>query len=125
VTYRVDTALEKPPSRQIVEAVLDAVAAGALAPGQKLLSVRALAAEALVNPNTAARAYRDLEAMGVVEGRNGLGVFVTQKGPALARAARAEETLERFQRAAAEARRAGHGEEELRALLEGVLHDRR
>jgi len=123
--YRVDTALEKPPSRQLVEAVLDAVAAGALAPGQKLLSVRALAAEALVNPNTAARAYRDLEAMGVVEGRNGLGVFVTREGPALARAARAEETLERFRRAVAEALRAGHGEEALRALLEGVLHDRR
>jgi len=125
MTYRVDTALEKPPSRQLVEAVLDAVAAGALAPGQKLLSVRALAAEALVNPNTAARAYRDLEAMGVVEGRNGLGVFVTREGPALARAARAEETLERFRRAVAEALRAGHGEDELRALLEGVLHDRR
>ena len=116
--YRVDPASEVPPSRQIVEAVLDGVARGALAPGCKLLSVRALAAEALVNPNTAAKAYRDLTAMGVLEGKNGLGVFVTGKGPAIARAARERQTLERFRRAASEALRAGHGAETLLRALE-------
>ena len=115
--YRVDTASDVPPSRQLVEAVLDAVARGALAPGAKLLSVRALAAEALVNPNTAAKAYRDLEALGVLEGRNGLGVFVTKKGPAIARAARERATLEGFRRAAGEALRAGHDPRALRAAL--------
>ena len=117
MTYRVDTASDVPPSRQLVEAVLDAVATGALAPGVKLLSVRALAAEALVNPNTAARAYRDLEAMKVVTGRNGLGVFVTRRGPAIARRRRARATLLAFERAANEALRAGHDLDDLiRAL---------
>jgi GntR family transcriptional regulator len=120
VNCRVDLSSAVPPSRQIVEAVLDAVAAGALAPGARLLSVRALAAEALVNPNTAARAYRDLEAMGVVAGRNGLGVFVTDKGPAVARRVRERATLEAFARAAAEALRAGHAIEDLLERLEGV-----
>jgi GntR family transcriptional regulator len=115
--YRVDTALDIPPSRQLVEAVLDAVARGALQPGAKLLSVRALAAEALVNPNTAAKAYRDLEALGVLEGRNGLGVFVTDKGPAIARAARERATLESFRQAAREALRAGHDPRVLRDAL--------
>lgn len=118
--YRVDTSSDVPPSRQLVEAVLDAVASGALAPGTKLLSVRALAAEALVNPNTAAKAYRDLEAMGVLEGRNGLGVFVKETGPAIACAARERATLESFRRAATEALRAGHDPQALRAALRAL-----
>jgi GntR family transcriptional regulator len=120
VSYRVDLSSPVPPSRQLVEAVLDAVSTGALAPGVRLLSVRALAAEALVNPNTAARAYRDLEALGVVEGRNGLGVFVTDRGPAVARGLRAKATLECFARAAAEALRAGHTLDALLEQIEGV-----
>ncbi len=120
MTYRVDLSSAVSPSRQIVEAVLDAVAAGALASGARLLSVRALATEALVNPNTAARAYRDLEALKVVEGRNGLGVFVTERGPAIARGLRKKATLEAFERAAAEALRAGHAIHDLLAQIEGV-----
>jgi len=120
VSYRVDLSSAVSPSRQIVEAVLDAVAAGALAPGARLLSVRALAAEALVNPNTAARAYRDLESLGVVEGRNGLGVFVTERGPSVARGLRERATLEAFARAAAEALRAGHTVDALLEQIEGV-----
>lgn len=120
MSYRVDLSSAVPPSRQIVEAVLDAVAAGALAPGARLLSVRALAAEALVNPNTAARAYRDLEALQVVEGRNGLGVFVTERGPSVARRLRERATLEAFARAAAEALRAGHTVDALLEQIEGV-----
>jgi DNA-binding transcriptional regulator YhcF (GntR family) len=123
MTYRVDQSSITPPSRQIVEAILDGIAAGALAPGDKLLSVRALAAEALVNPNTAARAYRDLELMGVLEGRNGRGVYVTPKGPKVAREIRVAATLEAYQRSAAEALRAGHANEALRAVLDGLIQE--
>ena len=115
--YEIDTGSDVPPSRQLVDAVLDAVACGSLKPGAKLLSVRAMAAEALINPNTVARAYRDLEAMGVVVGRSGKGVFITDGGPALAREAREEATLVRFEEAARAAARAGHGQKELAALL--------
>ena len=48
MTYRVDQSSTVSPSRQLVEAVLDAVASGSIAPGDKLLSVRALAAEIFV-----------------------------------------------------------------------------
>lgn len=118
MTYRVDQSSTVSPSRQLVEAVLDGVAAGSILPGNKLLSVRALAAEALVNPNTAARAYRDLEQMGVVEGRNGRGVFVTNQGPSIARGARIQATLDAFKRAAAEALRAGHAADALRKVID-------
>jgi GntR family transcriptional regulator len=119
VNWRVDPRREASPSRQIVEAVLDAVATGELDVGAKLPSVREMAAEALVNHNTAARAYRDLEQLGVVDGRNGLGVFVAAQGRRIAREMRRAETLEAFGRALAAALRAGHELDALLGLAQG------
>jgi len=121
VDWRVDPGRDAPPWRQIVEAALDAVARGALAAGERLPSVRGMAAAALVNHNTAARAYRDLEHLGVVAGQNGRGVFVTPAGPGIARRLRRAHTLAAFERALDEALRAGH---ELDELLERVDPER-
>ena len=118
--YAIDTASDAPPSRQLVEAVLDAVASGALAPGERLPSVRALAAEALVNPNTVAKAYRDLEHLRVASAQNGLGVFVAPGAPAIARSARRRATLIAYRRAAREALRAGHDEARLTKTLDRI-----
>ena len=115
--WSVDPGADRPPSRQIVAILLDAVARGELDAGAQLPSVRQLAAQALVNHNTAARAYRDLEQMGVVRGKNGLGVFVTSEGPRLAREARRAETLREFARVANEALRSGHEARALAAVL--------
>jgi GntR family transcriptional regulator len=112
-SYRVDLRRDAPPSRQIVEAVLDAVASGTLPAGAKLLSVREMAAEALVNHNTVARAYRDLEQLAVVEGHNGRGVFVTRDAVRIARRVRHAETLAAFERALDHALRSGHALDDL------------
>jgi len=114
VNVRVDPHSLVPPSQQLVAAVLDAIATSELRPGDRLPSVRGLAAEALVNPNTVTKAYRDLEHLGATEGRNGSGVYVTEAGPDLARALRLAETLQAFTAAARHALRAGH---DPRALL--------
>jgi len=121
VTIRVDPTRATPPSRQIVEAVLDRIAGGALGAGDRLPSVRGLAAEALVNPNTVGKAYRELEGMGVVAGRNGAGVFVTPKGPAAARTERRAATLLAVQRAVESALRAGHEPGAVRDGVERLL----
>lgn len=71
----------------------------------------------MVNHKTVARAWRDLEQLGVAEGRNGLGVFVTEAGPLIARDMRLEDTLFRFGQAAQEALRAGHSPETLVRML--------
>jgi GntR family transcriptional regulator len=123
VLLRVDPHSDVPPSRQIVEAVLDRVARGDVVPGDRLPSVRALAEGALVNPNTVGRAYRDLEGLGVVEGRNGSGVFVRDGGPAVARAQRRRSTLEAFRRAARQALRAGHAPDALDAALAALSRE--
>lgn len=117
---RVDPHSLTPPSQQIVAAVLDAIANGELAPGDKLPSVRGLAAEALVNPNTVTKAYRDLEHLGASEGRNGSGVYVTAGGPDVAKAIRLAETLDQFKQAVGQALRAGHDEQQLLSVLEAL-----
>jgi GntR family transcriptional regulator len=121
MTIRVDPTRDCPPSRQIVEAVLDEIARGDLATGDRLPSVRGLAADALVNPNTVGKAYRELEVMGVVAGRNGAGVFITQKGPTLARKARRAATLAAVELAVAAALGAGHTAAVVRRHVEARL----
>ena len=107
-----------PPSQQIVAAVLDALASGELTAGDKLPSVRAVAAQSLVNPNTVTKAWRDLEHLGVTQGRNGSGVFVTAAGPDVAKALRLAQTLAELRAAWLAARRAGHDEATLFNLLQ-------
>jgi len=109
----VDPRRDAPPSRQIVEAVLDAVASGELPPDARLPSVREMASQALVNHNTVARAYRDLEQLGVVEGHNGRGVFVTRDATRIARRLRHAETLAAFEQAVDHALRCGHALDDL------------
>jgi GntR family transcriptional regulator len=115
--WRVDPGLDVPPSRQLVEAVLDALAAGELGAGEQLPSVRGMAAEVLVNHNTVARAYRDLEQLGAVVGVNGRGVFATAEGPRIARGLRRASTLAAFEQALGEALRAGHPLDALLAIV--------
>jgi len=108
VSLVVDPTSSTPPSRQIVVALLDRLAGGHYGAGDRLPSVRGLAAEALVNPNTVGKAYRELESLGIVAGRNGAGVFVTARGPRLARRQRRAATLVTLQEAIRCALRAGH-----------------
>jgi GntR family transcriptional regulator len=115
--WAVDPDADVPPSRQLVELVLDAIATGALEPGAQLPSVRAMAAEALVNHNTVARAYQELERLGASEAINGVGVFVTLRGPEVAAAERRAATLAVLRRAIAAALRAGHTYEDVQRLL--------
>lgn len=112
---RVDPHSLVPPSQQLVAAVLDAIANGELRPGDKLPAVRALAEQALVNPNTVGKAWRELEHLGVTEGRNGAGVFVTPGAVDVAKAVRLAETLAALRLAVQQALRAGHDA--------AVLHD--
>jgi GntR family transcriptional regulator len=67
---------------QITAQVVFAVASGALAPGDMIPSVRELAAQLLVHPNTVARSFQDLERLGVVRALRGKGMEVTAEAPA-------------------------------------------
>ncbi|MCY0899515.1 MAG: GntR family transcriptional regulator [Firmicutes bacterium] len=77
---RVDPRRSKPLYQQIVDAVKEAVAKKVLEEGERLPSVRELAASMTLNPNTVAKAYQELERAGVIEVIRGRGTFVAALG---------------------------------------------
>ena len=66
--------------KQIVEHIRTGIASGIHRPGEMLPSLRALAVELMVNPNTVQRAYEELEREGLVYSRKGIGLFVAERG---------------------------------------------
>jgi len=83
LNLRIDSKSGVPYYRQIVELIKFGVARGELAPGDRLPTVRQLAVDLSVNPNTVIRAYRQLEAEGVIETQQGSGTFVGRERPAI------------------------------------------
>lgn len=88
---------------QIVNQIKYQVASGRLTPGEELPAIRVLAERLLVNPNTVARAYRELEMAGLVEKRRTAGTFVADQGSPLARRERVRILSERIDALLAEA----------------------
>jgi len=90
---RIDTASSIPVYAQIVDQVKRAIASGSLQPGDPLPSLREMAIKLRVNPLTVNKAYKQLEAEGLIKTRQGLGSFVSSNKPASDQFRR--ETLER------------------------------
>jgi len=88
---------------QIVDQVKDAAASGALQPGEALPSIRPLAEELRVNRNTVAKAYSELESLGVIETLPGRGCFLKENHSALRKEVRRELLIEEIDRAVVQA----------------------
>jgi GntR family transcriptional regulator len=102
---------------QIVNQVKYLVASGRLASGEELPPIRVLAERLVVNPNTVARAYRELEAAGVVEKRRTAGTYVSDSGSPLARREQLKILTGRVDALLAEARQMGVGVDEVVELV--------
>jgi GntR family transcriptional regulator len=74
--------------RQIIERVTYGIARGLLSPGDQLPTVRQLATDLSVNPNTVIRAYREMEIEGVLDTQQGSGTYVANRKPKIDRLAR-------------------------------------
>jgi GntR family transcriptional regulator len=81
VTISIDRKSGVPFYRQIIERVKYGIARGLLEPGDQLPTVRQLAADLAVNPNTVIRAYREMEIEGVLDTQQGSGTFVGSHRP--------------------------------------------
>lgn len=105
-----------PINEQIKSGLRGLVARGLLKPGDQAPSVRGLAASLKVNPNTVARAFRELTAEGLLEPRRGDGSYIARQA-----ARRAQDGLEsareNFAESLRQARRAGLGWDELQKVL--------
>jgi GntR family transcriptional regulator len=103
---------------QITRQVKFAVANNSLEPGEMVPSVRELAKELAVNPNTVARAYRELQGDQVLAGRRGTGLEVTETAPQVCRKERQSLLAARFGSVLREAVQSGLGQAEIRKLVD-------
>ena len=77
--FRLDAQSGVPVYRQIIDQVTGGMAAGVLSAGDQLPTVRQVAVDLAINPNTVVRAYRELEIRGVLETQQGTGTFITEQ----------------------------------------------
>jgi GntR family transcriptional regulator len=105
---------------QIVRQVKYLVATGRLAAGQEIPPIRTLAEQLVVNPNTVAKAYHELEREGVVTKKHGSGTYISDNGSPLARRERVKILTQRIDALLAEAR---HMDVPLKEII-GLIHER-
>ena len=103
--------------RQIVNQVKYLVASNRLQAGDEMPPIRTLAGELLVNPNTVARAYRELETLGLLESRQGSGTRVTANGSPLAHREKLRILVERTDALLAESQQLGFEIDEVVSLV--------
>lgn len=117
--FRIERRSGVPTYLQIVNQVTQALRLGALAPGDRLPTAKAVVEQTAVNPNTVLKAYRELERQGLVEPRPGAGTFVTQS---LARPGSAADDVLRadLEQWMGRATDAGLGRDDVDALLADV-----
>jgi len=119
--FDVDPARAEPLFQQLVDSVKRAVARGRLRPGDQLPSVRELARELVINPNTIAKAFRALEAEGVTYSRRGAGTFIAERRSVYAPEERERRLREGLEPLLADARNLGATAEEARRIFETAL----
>ncbi len=122
IEFHLDPRSGVPTYAQIVQQVKDALRLGFLDVGDQLPTVREVVADLAINPNTVAKAYRDLEREGLVSAQQGRGTFVTSTlaAPSLEHHDALREELERWLELA---RRAGLDDESIRALVSTTLRE--
>jgi GntR family transcriptional regulator len=119
--YHIQADAPVPIYEQIVAQVIYGIAAGDLEPGKCIPSVRELAQQLLVHPNTVARAFQELERDSLIATRRGVGMEVTAEAPAACRARRQEIVRQRIRQALREAVSSALPADAIRKLVEEEL----
>ncbi|HUU15648.1 MAG TPA: GntR family transcriptional regulator [Sedimentisphaerales bacterium] len=101
--FRIDNASDRPVYRQIMDQIKRDIALGRLIKNEKLPTVRQLAGQIAINPNTIAKAYRQLEQEGIIVTKAGAGAFVANLDSNLSRSVRKKLISEELERIAVEA----------------------
>src|SRR5512140_753055 len=101
--FRIDNASDRPVYQQIVDQVKRDVALGRIANGEKLPTIRQLAAQLVMNPNTIAKAYRQLEQEGIIVTRPGAGAFIANLDNTLSKEVRKKMLCEQLELVVVEA----------------------
>ena len=120
ISFQLNSDSGVPAYMQLAQQVKQAIRMGTLEIGDKLPTVKEVVAEVAINPNTVMKAYWELEGEGLVEGRQGVGTFVSRRpdGPPPAIQVRLARSLERWVQTA---RREGLDDESMESLLRSTL----
>ncbi|MGQ9607331.1 MAG: GntR family transcriptional regulator [Thermogutta sp.] len=118
---QIDPGDAAPIYEQISRQIQFAVASGSLGPGDRVPSVRELARRLAVNPNTVARAYRELQALGILDARRGLGLAVAPDAVDRCRDQRGRWIRERLAQVVGEALRAKVSARQIQSMLQDVI----
>jgi GntR family transcriptional regulator len=120
IEFHLDARSGVAPYQQVVQQVRHALRLGLLAVGDQLPTVKEAAMSLTINPNTVSKAYKELELLGLVAARPGIGIFVTKtlSDDSLAAHGRLRQSLQRW---LAQARRAGLDDESIDALYKECL----
>ena len=122
VVLTVDPRSGVPIYLQVIEQVKRSVALGVLAAGEQLPTVKQLALDLTINPNTVAKAYRELERDGVIETAPGRGSFVRTNGVAeTTKAAATDVVRDVIEGAVREAKSMGLGADDIRTLASAAI----
>ena len=116
--FQCDTTSRTPIYRQLIDQIRRAVAQGQLRSGERLPSVRQLSRDLVVNPNTIARAYTELEREGTLVAQQGRGVFIADPGTDLTKKARRKQLGEQLDRLFVEAVHLGFTSDELLKMVQ-------
>ena len=123
--FRPNPSLGVPIYLQLMEQVKHAIETGALRPGDQLPGMRPLAEELVINPNTVAKAYRELEHEGVIELRHGAGAFVSGTAGSTKKADKVRAGQAVVAAAVEKLRARGITDDEIRRLVDAELSGRR
>lgn len=113
----INTASRAPIYQQLAQQIREAIARGELQPETSLPSVRQLSRELVINPNTVARAYTELEREGLLVSRPGRGIYVAQPRNDLTQAARDRRLMEQLDRWLTESVHLGYSADEVLRLV--------
>jgi len=119
--FRLDLQSGVPVYRQIIDQVRGGIASGALAVGEQLPTVRQLAVDLSINPNTVVRAYRELELGGLLETHQGTGTFISPQKMRGGSAERERQLSQIVAESVARAGAAGFTVEDLIEQLRGLV----
>jgi GntR family transcriptional regulator len=118
---QIDLSSHVPIYLQIADGIRAAVAAGIYRPGEVLPSLRAMATEIHVNPNTVQRAYDELEREGLVYSQRGRGLFVSERAASFAQSAAGDSVRRAFSEAIRAGQIAGMTADQVRQLFDTAL----
>src|ERR1700721_691317 len=124
ITFRLSTHSGVPPYLQIVQQVKQAIRLGILLKGDQLPTVKEVVSMVAINPNTVFKAYRELEMLGLVQGRTGSGHFESGN-PAGTPPEVQSQLTSNLSSWIDKAKKAGLDEESIEALINSILHNTR